>query len=127
MFSKSVNKLPVHTDKLNFGFDKDSFSWQDISILSKGIVKETINEDDDIITITKEFVAKDNSYRRKETITLSEEQFEEYKKNSYSKEEILKEINDLEKRITFHSEKQEYEECASLTRQKENLKKLLII
>lgn len=126
MFPNNIENLKAYSDKLNFNFDKDLF-YDSKDILDKGYFKEIIEEDDDVVVITKEFVSFDRSFKKKDTIRMSKEAFDKIKADSMSNEEIAGEIARVDSEIKINSDKQNFEICAELKIKKDNLEKLLTI
>jgi len=124
MFPKGIDKLNAHTDIINPGFDKDGF-YSDSNLMKKGYVKETIEESDDCITITKEFVSFDGSYRRKDSTRMSNDRFSELKSSQVSEQETKNLIQELTVKLGKEAELQNFEECGRLKTKIDTLKKLI--
>lgn len=125
MFGKNEINLPVYSDKLDFGFEKNlTFKWDELT--EQGVVKETIQEDDDTTVLTKEFISFDGSLMKKETIKLSKSQFDNYKLTHLTKEEANKEYMLVNTALNRAIKGEEFEHSAILRDKIKLLKEILL-
>ena len=91
-------QLPIFTDKIKLDFiETKNIDWEEL--IGKGIIKEVIDDDGDIVTITKSFKAYDMSFERVERIVISKEQFIILKEESYDSVSISYDIQKLKNQI----------------------------
>jgi len=125
MFGKNKIDLPIYSEKLDFGFEKTAaFKWDEL--IDKGIVKESIQEDDDITVLTKEFVSFDGSLMKKETIRLSKKEFDNYKLTHLTKEEANREHMLLNTALNKCNKDEEFEYSAIIRDKIKLLEKILL-
>lgn len=124
MFPENIERLNHPVDDFKLNFSKDSF-FDDEKLLTKGVIKVIIEEDDEYKTIIKEFVSHDGTFTRKSMITMSNEEFDNQITKNVNNEKVLKQIEDLRSRIETEASAQNYEECAKLKTQIQTLTRFL--
>lgn len=106
-------------------FEKDE-TFNNNALLSKGIHKETITENGDIIELVQTFVSLDKSFRKQEILTMDRSSFVSIVTDDIiTLKDAKKEMNLLSIKLKELSDKSLFEECI-IVRDKIQILKCLI-
>lgn len=110
-------KFPLLSDKITNPLNEEKNSLEGLTwneLASKGYLKESIEVNDDVVTMTKDFISTDSTLKRSEKIIIPKENFDDYIKKDFDEKELEKEISNLEEELKAFKEIGEYEICATI-------------
>lgn len=108
LLSDKITNNPLNEEKNSL----EGLTWNELA--SKGYLKESIEVNDDVVTMSKTFISSDSTLKRSENIIIPKEEFDRYIKNDFKPADLEKEISNLEEELKAFKEIGEYEICATI-------------
>ena len=113
MFKNLLSEQPSIIKKIEGDLAEKDLVFDDKSTMEKGIFKETLIENGDVVELIKNFISHDKSYSKTEVIKLDKETFTELVKTDLmSIVDIEKEKAELTIKIGKLANESQFEFCA---------------
>jgi len=113
MFKNLLSEQPSIIKKIEGDLAEKDLVFDDKSTMEKGIFKETLIENGDVVELIKNFISHDKSYSKTEVIKLDKETFTELVKTDLmSIADIEKEKAELTIKIGKLANESQFEFCA---------------